>query len=93
MFRYSIALILALLLTGCPWDRAVKTVPTYITIEKPLDIPDEYLAKCPVTHGVDRSVNEYVRVAITNTPALEQCAKQIEAIRELNTQAQKKGLN
>lgn len=86
----ALALILAaILLSGCSTtSRIFQRVPTepvvqYVEVEKYIPLPAEHLKPCPVTRGKDRSVKEYVRVANTNTPALIQCNKQIEAIRKL----------
>lgn len=81
----TLALILPLLLVGCsPFVKRVEVpVVQYVEVVKYVELPEEHLRACPITHGLDRSVKEYVRVANTNTPALEQCARQIEAIRKL----------
>ena len=55
-------------------------VPTYIRL------PDYLIKPCPVTHGKDRSVNEYIRVAIENTANATACANQMEGIIKLQPQ-------
>ncbi len=90
MSYYSYPVILALLVaaSGCS-SLSRKTGIVYtpvevpVVVEKYIRLPAGLLAKCPVTHGKDRTVKEYVRVANTNTPALVACAKQIEEISKL----------
>ncbi len=55
-------------------------VPTYVRL------PDDLIDPCDVTHAKDRSVNEYIRVAIENTANAQKCANQIEGIRKLQPQ-------
>lgn len=77
-------IIAAMMAVGCSSKtEVVRPVIEYVTIEKYVPIPDEHLKPCTATHGKDRSVKEYVRVANTNTPRLVQCGEQIEAIRKL----------
>lgn len=86
----TLALILAVtLLAGCSSTSRIfgktTTVPVveYVEVVKYVPLPEEHLRPCVATRGTNRSVKEYVRVANTNTPALIQCGKQIEAIRKL----------
>lgn len=92
VLRCTATVILAVVLAGCGTTSKVfqretgvvyKPVEKLVEVEKYVAIPSALLTPCPVTNGKDRSVKEYVRVANTNTPALEQCAKQIEEIRKL----------
>ena len=48
-----------------------------------MKLPEYLLTPCPVTHAADRSINEYIRVAIENTSNLEKCANQIQGITKL----------
>lgn len=52
-------------------------------VEKLVALPPHLTAPCPVTHNKDRSVGEYIRVATTNTPVLEDCAFRMDQIRAL----------
>ena len=54
-----------------------------IVVYKQQRLPEELLRPCPVHEQTERSVDAYVTTAITNTPALRVCAKQIEEIRKL----------
>lgn len=60
-----------------------KPTPSYITVEKYVRLPSELLGECGITYRKNDKVGEYVRVADTNTAYLEDCKKQIEAIRKL----------
>lgn len=88
-YRALTLILAAAMLAGCSSTTRIfqkrPTVPVIEQVEviKYVPLPEEYLTPCPVTRGKDRSVKEYVRVANTNTPALIQCARQIEAIRKL----------
>lgn len=88
-YRALTLILAAVMLAGCSsTSRIFQREPTVPVVEKVevvkyIPLPAEHLKPCPVTHGKDRSVKEYVRVANTNTPALVQCARQIEAIRKL----------
>ena len=57
--------------------------PSYITVEKYVNLPPELLTPCGITYRKNGKVGEYVRVADTNTAYLEDCKKQIDAIRKL----------
>lgn len=60
-----------------------KPTTSYITVEKYVNLPPELLTPCGITYRKDFTVGEYVRVGNTNTAYLEDCRKQIEAIRKL----------
>lgn len=51
-------------------------VPTYVPL------PEELTKPCLVTHNKDRSVAEYIRVAIENTANAMACALQVDGIRK-----------
>lgn len=51
-------------------------VPTYV------NLPDNLIKPCLVTHNKDRSVAEYIRVAIENTANAMACALQVDGIRK-----------
>lgn len=52
-------------------------VPTYV------NLPANLIKPCLVTHNKDRSVAEYVRVAIENTANAMACALQVDGIRKV----------
>ena len=56
---------------------------SYITIEKYINLPPHLLTPCGITHRIDKTVGEYVRVEESNTAYLEDCRRQIESIRKL----------
>ena len=60
-----------------------KPETSYITVEKYVNLPPELLTPCGITYRKNGKVGEYVRVADTNTAYLEDCKKQIDAIRKL----------
>ena len=60
-----------------------KPETSYITIDRYVNLPAELLGECGITYRKNNKVAEYVRVADTNTAYLEDCKKQIEAIRKL----------
>lgn len=60
-----------------------KPVESVITVNKYVNLPPELLGQCGITYRQNNKVGEYVRVADTNTAYLEDCRKQIEAIRKL----------
>lgn len=64
----------------------VQEVPVIVTKYVPL--PSELTRPCKITHGQNRSIKEYVRVAIKNTGYLEQCMSQIESIRSLQPKSE-----
>lgn len=51
-------------------------VPTYV------NLPANLIKPCLVTHNKDRSVAEYIRVAIENTANAMACALQVDGIRK-----------
>lgn len=80
----ALALIVAaLLIVGCQKEIVREPYPVYVEVPVLAELPEELLTPCPVTNAANRQVGEYVRVAITNTPALIVCAKQIEGIRKV----------
>lgn len=90
----TVTLALSLMLSGCATTDYLTRVKTQhrtvtkaevveVEVKTYVELPAELLIECPVTKGTSRKVKEYVRVANTNTPALEQCARQIEEIRKL----------
>lgn len=99
MSRITLILITVIMLAGCgktiekfqrqqQAERIVertitKPVTSTITIEKYVNLPPELLGKCGITYRKNNKVAEYVRVADTNTAYLEDCAAQVEAIRNL----------
>lgn len=90
MFNRTATVILcAAMLAGCGSTSRIfqrtPTEPQIVTVveTKFVRLPKELLKRCPATHGQDRSVKEYVRVANTNTPRLVACDKQIEEILKL----------
>lgn len=60
-----------------------KPVESVITVDKYVNIPAELLGQCGITYRQNNKVVEYVRVADTNTAYLEDCRKQMDAIRKL----------
>ncbi len=54
-----------------------------VEVEKYVNLPDYLIRPCAVTHNKDKSVGEYVRVAIENTANAQACANQIHGIREV----------
>lgn len=52
-------------------------------LEKYIDLPTDLTKPCRITHGKNRTVGEYVRVANENTPSLEDCARRMDEIRAL----------
>lgn len=52
-------------------------------VEKYVNLPTDLTKPCPITHGKNRTVGEYVRVANENTPSLEDCARRMDEIRKL----------
>ena len=60
-----------------------KPETSYITVEKYVNLPPELLTPCGITYRKNGKVGEYVRVADTNTAYLEDCKKQVDAIRKL----------
>lgn len=73
-------------LTGCA-NKVVKEPETkYITIEKYVSLPDEYLVVPKITYPKERTPFEAVRALNFNTPQLEQCIFNIEKIIELQPQ-------
>lgn len=60
-----------------------KPEASYITVEKYVNLPPELLTPCGITYRKNGKVGEYVRVADTNTAYLEDCKKQVDAIRKL----------
>lgn len=90
MHHRTLALILlATLLAGCSsTSRIFQRGPTVPVVEKVevvkfVPLPSEHLKRGKVAKAKDRSVGEYVRVANTNTPLLEQCYFQLEEIEKL----------
>ena len=63
-----------------------KPVESLVTVEKYVNLPPELLGQCGITYRQGNKVAEFVRVADTNTAYLEDCRKQIEAIRKLQPQ-------
>lgn len=59
-----------------------KPEVSYVTVYKYIKLPDSLTAPCgPIAHAANRTVDEYVRVAINNTPVLEDCAERMDRIR------------
>ncbi len=77
------ALALSLLLCACTAREVKVPYPVEVVIEKPVRLPEELLKPCLVYEQEDREVGSYVKSALYNTPALRQCALQIEEIRKL----------
>lgn len=87
--RTATVILSVALLAGCGSTSRIfqrtPTEPQVVTVveTKYVRLPKELLRRCPATHGEDRAVGEYVRVAVTNTPRLVTCDKQIEEIIKL----------
>lgn len=99
MSRVTLILLAALLTAGCGQtvermqrkaaaekivERTItKPVESVVTIEKYVNLPPELLGQCGITYRKNDKVGEFVRQAETNTAYLEDCRKQMEAIRKL----------
>lgn len=89
LYRTATVILCAALLAGCGSTSRIfqrtPTEPQIVTVveTKYVRLPPELLKRCPATHGQNRAVGEYVRVANTNTPRLVACDKQIEEINKL----------
>lgn len=86
----ALALILAVaMLTGCGSTSRIfsrpATVPVKetVVVKEYVPIPAELTKRGTVAKAKDRKVSEYIRVANTNTPLLEQCYLQLEEIEKL----------
>lgn len=77
-------LVIALALTGCATAPCVPAPPKTVQVPVPVRvaIPGALLAPCPVEMPADATVGEVVRVARERRAALEQCNRQIEAIKK-----------
>lgn len=83
----SIALAITIAVAACMAVGCAREVrvpyPVEVVIEKPVRLPEELLRECVVYEQTDKRMGEYVKSAVYNTPALRQCARQIEEIRKL----------
>lgn len=73
-------------LSGCA-NKVVKEPQTkYVTVEKYVSLPDDYLVVPKITYPKQRTPFEAVRALNFNTPQLEQCIFSIKKIIELQPQ-------
>lgn len=82
-YPIALSIALGLALTGCKPEVVREPYPVYVEIEKPQKLPEELLRPCVVHEQEGRNVEDYVVTALTNTPELRLCAKQVEEIRKL----------
>ena len=81
MFRCAIAL--TLLLCACKPQVVKVPFPVEVVVEKPQKLPGELLASCSIYEQVGRSVEEYIKSALTNTACARHYELQMQKIRGL----------
>lgn len=75
---------LVLALAGCHEGRKPE-VPkvVYVTVEKPVALPESLTRPCPPVHAKERSVEAVVSAYNTNIPAQVDCDQRMSEIRKL----------
>ena len=82
-------LIVVVALAGCAHQPPAVVTPSVVTqtVTRYVAVPDELTTPCPVALPTNRTVAEAVRVARARRDALDQCNRQLDAIRSLQPEA------